>query len=118
MRNPLLSSTGRHFKVGGTVEPLQISVLSHEAAVPLLQKTKRQGIYRPYVPHILKAIQALKDSDHIAFHVPVIKGKDGTFTAKHLMSVLNYALMKSKIPHRLRYVADENKLVSEKVEWK
>lgn len=118
MKNPLLSSTGRHLKVGGTLEPLNIAVLTHSEAVLLLQKTKRQGIYRPYIPNVLKAIQALKDDDHIAFHIPEINGKDKNFTGKHFMSVLNYALMKSNIPHRLRYVADENKLVSERVDWK
>lgn len=118
MRNPLESKTGRHYKVGGTVTPPKFTVLEHQDAVVLLAKVKRQGIYRPYIPHVIEALNKLGPNQHITFHVPLINGKDKIFTAKHLMSVINYSLMKSKINHRMRFVQDENLLISEKVEWK
>lgn len=118
MRNPIESTTGRHYKIGGTIQPLDFKAVGHDEAVMLLMKVKRQGIYRPYIPHVIEASGRLKANQHITFHVPVINGKDKIFTAKHLMSVINYGLMKSKIQHRLRYVQDQNLLISEPVEWK
>ena len=118
VRNPLESKTGRHYKVGGTVQPPDFKVIPHSEAVVLLAKVKRQGIYRPYVPHVIEAIEKLAPNQHLTFHVPLINGRDKIFTAKHLMSVINYSLMKSKISHRMRFVQDENLLISEKVEWK
>lgn len=117
MKNPLISTTGRHYKVGGTVAQPKIETIDHTKAIVLLSRVKRQGIYRPYIPHVVETLMKLKDDQHIVFHIPQINGKDRIFTGKHLMSVINYGLMKSKIDHRLRFVQDENVLVSEPVKW-
>jgi len=116
MRNPITSPKTDH-RANGTIAPLKFETIESQELNELLANTKRQGIYRPYIAHVVEAIKKLSKDQGIKFHVPQIPGRTQEQNCKRLMSVINIGLKTLKINYRLRHVNDTDLLVSEKTEW-
>lgn len=115
MKSPLINKSEK--KMNGTLMPLKIEVIAALDAANLLANTKRQGIYRPYIPVVLASLKKLDQDQHIKFHTPQIVGRTQEQNCKRLMSVINVALRELKINQRLRHIAETDLLVSERVNW-
>lgn len=96
---------------------IEFRTLLHSEAILLLQKVRGSGKYSTYTGHVIDALQKLEDDNHTGFYVPEKLGADKVMEGKKLMTRLNFDLRKQGINHWVRFIQEDNMLVSEPHDW-